>query len=39
MSVFSLSGYSVSIGGRRLVGPVDLDIAAGQCAALVGESG
>ncbi|MEY4269914.1 MAG: hypothetical protein RLZZ58_1130, partial [Pseudomonadota bacterium] len=39
MSVFALCGYGVAIGGRRLVGPIDLDIAAGQCVALVGESG
>jgi peptide/nickel transport system ATP-binding protein len=34
-----LRGLQVSAGERRLLGPVDLDIAPGQCLGLVGESG
>ncbi len=35
----ALRGLQVSVGGRRLLGPLDLDIAPGQCLGLVGESG
>ncbi len=35
----ALRGLQVSAGGQRLLGPLDLDIAPGQCLGLVGESG
>ena len=38
-SLLGLRGLEVSAGGRRLLGPLDLDLAAGECLGLVGESG
>jgi peptide/nickel transport system ATP-binding protein len=35
----ALRGLQVFAGGERLLGPLDLDIAPGQCLGLVGESG
>ncbi|TNJ33092.1 ATP-binding cassette domain-containing protein [Arenimonas terrae] len=35
----ALRGLQVSAGACRLLGPIDLDIAPGQCLGLVGESG
>ena len=35
----ALRGLQVHAGTRRLLGPLDLDLAPGQCLGLVGESG
>jgi len=39
MSTLAIEGLAVHAGGRRLLGPLDLDLDAGHCLALVGESG
>ncbi|KFN45871.1 ATP-binding cassette domain-containing protein [Arenimonas metalli] len=38
-ALLSLCGLEVSTGPRRLLGPLDLDLHAGDCLGLVGESG
>ena len=39
MSQLSLHGLEVHAGGTRLLGPMDLQLSAGECLGLVGESG
>lgn len=39
MSLLSVRGLNISLGGQHLVRGVDLEIEAGECLALVGESG
>ncbi|HEU0153233.1 MAG TPA: ABC transporter ATP-binding protein [Arenimonas sp.] len=38
-ALLSLRGLQVAVGERRLLGPLDLDLAEGDCLGLVGESG
>ena len=37
--VLALRDVSVRAGDRRLLGPIDLTLQAGECVGLVGESG
>lgn len=39
MTLYSVQGFGISIGGKAILTDVSFEIAAGQCVALVGESG
>ena len=39
MTLLSLRGLDVHAGATRLLGPLDLDVAAGECVGVIGESG
>ena len=36
---FALQNLEVALGGRTLLGPLDFELRAGECLAIVGESG
>ena len=38
-ATLALQGLAVDVGARRLLGPLDLELQAGQCLGVVGESG